>query len=60
MSVATAVAESYHHAAPRGQKMARAGREVRVVAHGEDPEALPSQPELFELSFDEEPGASAA
>ena len=36
--------------------MARTGREVRVAAHGEDPEAPPSQSELFELSLDKEPG----
>ena len=42
-SVATALAESGHHAAPRGQKMAGAGREFRVAAHGEDPEAPSSQ-----------------
>ena len=38
MSVAMALAESTHHSAQR-QKMARAGREVRVEPHGEVPEA---------------------
>ena len=33
-----ALAECNHHAAPRGQKTARAGAWVRVVLHGEVPE----------------------
>ena len=39
MSVAMALAESTHHSAPRGQKMARAGGEARVAQHGHIPEA---------------------
>ena len=39
MSVAMVLAESTHHSAPRGQKMARAGREARVALHGHVPEA---------------------
>ena len=45
-----------HHAAPRGQRKARSGEEVRVARHGHDPEQPPPQPELFQL-FEEEPGA---
>ena len=43
LSVAMAQAESQHHAAPRGPKMARAGREVRVEPHGEVP-VVPGHP----------------
>ena len=39
MSVALALAESTHHTAPRGQKMARAWGEARVALHGHVPEA---------------------
>ena len=39
LSVAMALAEMNHHAAPRGQTKARAGREARVALHGHDPEA---------------------
>ena len=38
-SVAMALAESTHHSAPRGQKMARAGGEARGALHGHDREA---------------------
>ena len=42
MSVAMALAESTHHSAPRGQKMARAGEGARDKLHGYAPEdALP-------------------
>ena len=53
------LAESQHHAAPRGPKMARAGEggsEQNYTATIQ--ETPPPQPELFELSFDEEPGVS--
>ena len=39
LSVAMALAETNHHAAPRGQKKARAGGEARNVLHGHVPEA---------------------
>ena len=39
LSVAMALAEFTHHAAPRGQTMARAGGWVRGAQHGEVPEA---------------------
>ena len=39
MTVAMALAESTHHSAPRGQKMARAGGEARVALHGHVPDA---------------------
>ena len=41
MSVAMALAESSHHSAPRGQKMARAGRGARDEPHGYAPEDAP-------------------
>ena len=40
MSVAMALAESTHHTAPRGQRMARAGWWVRDAPHGDVPEEL--------------------
>ena len=43
MSVAMALAESTHHSAPRGQKMARAGGGARVALHGHAPEDAPPQ-----------------
>ena len=43
MSVAMALAESTHHSAPRGQKMARAGGGARVELHGHAPEDAPPQ-----------------
>ena len=43
MSVAMALAESTHHSAPRGQKMARAGGGARDELHGYAPEDAPSQ-----------------
>ena len=65
LSVATALAESNHHTAPRGQKQARAREGRRAELHGHEPgdplspPPLPlPQPELFELSFDEESGGS--
>ena len=39
LSVAMALAETNHHAAPRGQTKARAGGEARDVLHGHVPEA---------------------
>ena len=39
LSVAMALAETNHHAAPRGQTKARVGGEARVALHGHDPEA---------------------
>ena len=42
LSVAMALAESTHHSAPRGQKMARAGGRARDELHGHAPDdALP-------------------
>ena len=38
MAVAMALAESTHHSAPRGQKMARVGGWERAVLHGHVPE----------------------
>ena len=43
MSVAMALAESTHHSAPRGQKMARAGGGARDELHGYAPEDAPPQ-----------------
>ena len=43
MSVAMALAESTHHSAPRGQKMARAGGRARDELHGYAPEDAPPQ-----------------
>ena len=43
MSVAMALAESTHHSAPRGQKMARAGGGARDELHGRVPEDAPPQ-----------------
>ena len=43
MSVAMALAESTHHSAPRGQKMARAGGRARDELHGYAPEDAPTQ-----------------
>ena len=43
MSVAMALAESTHHSAPRGQKMASAGEGARDERHGYAPEDAPSQ-----------------
>ena len=54
LTVAMLLAERDHHTAPRGQKQARSGEEVRVARHGQVPEQ-PPQPELFDV-FDEEPG----
>ena len=42
MSVAMALAESTHHSAPRGQKMARAGEGARDELHGYALEDAPS------------------
>ena len=39
LSVAMALAETYHHAAPRGQTKTRAGGEARGALHGHVPEA---------------------
>ena len=45
LSVAMALAESTHHAAPRGQRMASPGGWVRGALHGEVPEApTPQEP----------------
>ena len=43
LSVAMALAETNHHAAPRGQTKARAGGEAPVALHGHVPEASLSQ-----------------
>ena len=39
LTVAMLLAESQHHAAPRGQNKARSGEEARVALHGPVPEA---------------------
>ena len=58
LSVAMALAESQHHTAPRGPKMAMArGERYELDHNGEVPEALLPQPELFSL-FEAEPGGS--
>ena len=49
------LAETQHHAVPRGQNKARSGGEVRVARHGQDLEERLLQPEPFG-AFDEEPG----
>ena len=51
------LAERDHHTAPRGQRQARSGEEVRVARHGQVPVQPPPQPELFQL-FEEERGGS--
>ena len=54
LSVAMALAESTHHAAPRGQKMARAGG-VRDVLHGEVPEEpTPQEPGTRYFGLDDD------
>ena len=63
LSVAMALAESQHHAAPRGQSMARAGGGVRVGLYGDDPEQLPPQAAGALHSFldlDEAPAAGGS
>ena len=58
MTVAMALAERTHHSS-RGQKIARAGvwgHEQNYTATIRDPPT--PQPELFELSFEEEPGGA--
>ena len=58
MSVAMALAESNHHTAPTGTERGQGrGGLVRDAPHGEDPEAPPSQPEVFELFHEELGGA---
>ena len=59
-TVAVALAESQHHSAQR-PKMARAGEwgsELHVLQTATFRKTSTHQPELFELSFDEEPGGS--
>ena len=54
-SIAMALAELTHHTAPRGQRMARAGRWVGEALHGDVPEQpTPQEPgtQFFDL-FDE-------
>ena len=55
LTVAMLLAETNHHAAPRGQSKARSKEEVRIARHDHDPEQPPPQPELFQL-YEEEPG----
>ena len=63
LSVAMALAESQHHAAPRRQSMARAGEGVRVELYGDDPEQLSPQAagaQHFFLDLDEAPAAGGS
>ena len=62
-----ALAQSNHHAAPTGQNMARAGEGRSEQNHTAPIRETPPPPpppllqlDLFELSFDEEPGGARA
>ena len=55
LSVAMALAESQHHAAPRGQSMARAGGWVRDEVHGRVPfEPTPQEPGTQHFFLDDD------
>ena len=59
LSVAMALAEMQHHTAPRRPKKATAGEGGSELNHTASiRETPPLQPELFDLSSDEEPGGS--
>ena len=55
LAVAMLLAETNHHAAPRGQTMARSRRRVRDEAHGEVPEApTPQEPGTQHFFLDDD------
>ena len=61
MTVAVALAECQHHAAPRGQSMARARRRARDVLHGHAlDDAPPRAASTLYFSLDDDVGVLAA
>ena len=62
LSVAISLAESHHHAAPRGQSMARAGGWERAALHGQVPEHPTPQvagTQYFAMDVDEVPATGS-